>query len=217
MTKNNIHAHCEQTVTSVKPLNAATKKVTPLHLYLTSCWRASHNFNSRMRHLLMCLTRATTGTCVEFLSAQTEVEPSPQLKTTFSGRDLWLLEKTRTQSNLVEYNCPYSVNNFTSPIWRRTLYLVCTVWDSRGKLTGSAVFWFAVMVQCRHQYLCISCDFTHDIPKGIHPNICFHLEKLHSELWCQKDTIFFCCPFDFFFSTVTCFPSSLSLSKNDYD
>lgn len=33
------------------------------------------------------------------------------------------------------------------------------------------------MVQCRHQYLYISFDFTHNTPKGIHPNICFHFES----------------------------------------
>lgn len=74
--------------------------------------------------------------------------------------------KTRNRSNLVEHNWPYSVNTFTSEwktIWGPTLYLVCV--KEPGKLAGLAVFWFAVMVQCRHQYLCISVWFYPRCPR----------------------------------------------------
>lgn len=146
------------------------------------------------------------------------MEPHPpQPRTAFSGRDLWLLLRTETSLIWLSTTALILSTLFLqceSAIWRHTLYLVCV--RALGKLAGLAVFWFAVMVQCRHQYLCISVWFYPWYPQRNSSKHLLSFWKLHSELWFLKNTLAFCCPL-ISSSTVTDSPSSLCLSKNDYD
>lgn len=108
--------------------------------------------------------------------------------------------KSRDQSDLVEWNCPYSVNTFTSVRDTRLKpYIIFSLHGVREweTLAGLAEFSSAVMAQRRHQCGRISCDFTHDTPKGIHPNVGFYFES-QCELWFQKNTTAFCWPLIFF-------------------
>ena len=102
-------------------------------------------------------------------------------------------------------------------IWRRTLYLVCTVSESRGSWQDELCFHSPLWCSAGINTCALAAILPTMPPKEFIQTFAFISKASLWALMPEKHHRLLL-SFDFFlFSAVTCFPSSLSSSKNDCD